>query len=126
MRAANRKIAVRCPICDRVVERQSRQQVYCSPKCMRKSNYARKAGSGELLGHDTALVPNPHKSSNENNVLQWPKTGPSLFCNGPLNLLGGGSWRWPAVGQLDSKTLAKIRWSEVGGELLLTPDEGAP
>jgi hypothetical protein len=122
---ARRDVPVRCPICERTVERQSRQQVYCSTKCMRRANYARKAGSGALLGQDTALVRNPHKSASENNVLQWPKTGSSLSVNGPLNILGGGSWRWPGAGHLDRKTLAKIRWCELGGELLPPAEAGA-
>jgi len=88
---------------------------------MRKGNYARKAGSGVLPGQDAALVLTPHKSSNENNILQWPKSGLSLSANGPINVLGGGSWKWPGAGQLDSKTLAKIRWCEVGGDLMEPP-----
>jgi hypothetical protein len=40
---------------------------------MRKGNYVRKAGLGLLSGQDTVLVPTPHKSCNENKVLQWPK-----------------------------------------------------
>jgi hypothetical protein len=57
--ATNRHARVRCPVCERVVTRRSRQQRYCSPKCMRAANYARKAGSGLLLGQDTALVRAP-------------------------------------------------------------------
>jgi len=71
MSAAHRNIAVRCPACDRTVSRQSRLQVYCSTKCMRRANYARRAGSGLLLGQDTALVPNP--------LNPLTKT---MFCNG--------------------------------------------
>lgn len=112
---AHRDTPVRCPVCDRTAERQSRQQIYCSPKCMRRGNYARKVGSGELLGHDTALVPDPQKLSRQNSILQRPKTGSSIFANGPLNLLGGGSWRWPDAGQLDAKTISNILWCEVGG-----------
>jgi hypothetical protein len=74
MNLATNKRRFPCPVCERIVERQSRTQVYCSPKCMRKGNYARKAGLGLLSGQDTAVVPTPHKSSNENNVLQWPKS----------------------------------------------------
>jgi hypothetical protein len=73
---ARRDAPVTCPICERTTKRQSRQQVYCSRSCMRRANYARKAGSGLLPGQDTALVPDPHKSSNENNNLQRQKTGP--------------------------------------------------
>jgi hypothetical protein len=74
MNLATNKRRFRCPVCERMIERQSRTQVYCSPKCMRKGNYAKKAGLGLLSGQDTAVVPTPHKSSNENNVLQWPKS----------------------------------------------------
>ena len=38
-----------------------------------------------------------------------------------MNLLGGGSWKWSGAGQIDSKTLAKIRWCEVGGEFRCRP-----
>jgi hypothetical protein len=74
---------VRCPICERTTKRRSRQHVYCSRSCMRRANYARKAGSGLLPGQDTALVPDPHKSSNENNNLQRQKTGSSPRHSGP-------------------------------------------
>jgi len=50
---------------------------------MRRANYARKAGSGLLPGQDTALVPDPHKSPNENNNLQQPKTESSPRRGGP-------------------------------------------
>src|SRR5262245_10929379 len=66
----HRTAPVKCPVCERSVERRSRQQRYCSRRCMKAANYARKAGSGELLGHDTALGPNPHKSANKINELQ--------------------------------------------------------
>lgn len=71
---ARRDAPVRCPICERTTKRQSRQQVYCSRGCMRRANYARKAGLGLLSGQDTARVPDPHKSSNENNNPQPLKT----------------------------------------------------
>jgi hypothetical protein len=120
---ASNKRRLKCPVCDRTIERKSRQQIYCSDKCMRKGNYARKAGSGELLGHDSALVRDPPKFSSADNVLQWPKSGSSLSANGPINLLGGGSWKWSRRGRIDIKTLSKIRWCEVGGELLEPSDE---
>jgi hypothetical protein len=91
---------------------------------MRRANYARKAGSGQLWGHGTARLPEPHHLSNENNVLLSGKTGSTLFCNGPLNLLGGGSWKWPKAGRLDDKMLANIRWSEIGGDVV--PPMGEP
>jgi hypothetical protein len=70
-------------------------------------------------------VTNPPQSASKNNSLQATKTGSSLFFNGPLNLLGGGSWRWPEAGVLDGKTLAKIRHCEIGGEVLVPPESTA-
>jgi len=76
-------------------------------------------------GGYTRGVTNPPKKDNRNNILQWPKSGSSLSCNGPINLLGGGSWKWPAAGEIDRKTRAKILRCEVGGQLLMPPEEGA-
>ena len=80
---------------------------------------------GPALGSRHRACTYPHLFSNENNVLQWSKTGSSLSRNGPLNLLGGGSWCWPCALPLDRKTLEKIRHSEVGGELMVPPEEDA-
>jgi hypothetical protein len=121
MTAVSRDAQVRCPVCDRTVERKSRQQAYCSTRCRMKAFRDKTPVTPGCTGG----VTNPPKSSNENNVLQWPKTGSSLSVNGPINLLGGGSRRWPGAGQLDGKTLSKIRHCEVGGELMLPPDGGA-
>ena len=35
--AVRRNDPVRCPVCPRTVERQSRQQVYCSPRCRKRA-----------------------------------------------------------------------------------------
>jgi hypothetical protein len=116
---ASNKRRLKCPVCERTIERKSRQQNFCSTRCrMRVFREKMPARSGYTGG-----VTNPQKSSNENNVLQWPKTRSSLSCNDPLNLLGGGSWQWPSALRIDSKTLAKIRHSEIGGELLMPPQE---
>src|SRR5262245_53303501 len=113
--AAHKTAPVRCRACDRIVKRRSRQQIYCSPKCMRRANDELKK---QPRSPHSGLIPNPPKLSNRNNVVRGQKSGSSLFYNGPLNLLGGGSWRWPHAGTLDAKTFSKIRWCEVGGELL--------
>ena len=118
---ASNKRQFKCPVCERTIERKSRQQEYCSTRC-RKRAWREKIPE---VTHDSGRGTNPHKSVSENNVLQWPKTGSSLSANGPLNLLGGGSWKWSGAGQIDSKTLAKISWCEVGGEFQMPPEEGA-
>ena len=86
-RTSHRHARVHCPVCERSVERQSRQQIYCSAKCMRKANYARKAGLGQLLGQDTALVPNPTKFSREINDLQRAKSTSSARIIGPRRVI---------------------------------------
>jgi hypothetical protein len=39
---------------------------------------------------------------------------PSPYANAPLNILGGGSFRWPNTPKLDRCTLENIRRSEIG------------
>src|SRR5262245_22269311 len=104
---ASSKRRFTCPICDCTVNRQSRQQIYCSSKCMRRANYARKAGLALLLGQDTALVPDPHKSSNENNILQWPKTVSGTCHNGRSDGIVG-----PAK-VIHAEVIAGRDWQEV-------------
>jgi hypothetical protein len=133
---ARRDAPVRCPICERTVKRQSRQQIYCSPKCMRRANYARKVGSGELLGHDTALVPDPHKSANENNNLQRPKTESAPRRGGPPRSISsrgiGGPRHVIQVEIIDSRNWEEVTSSDgvrsyvsYIGKRALT-DRGAP
>jgi hypothetical protein len=56
----------------------------------------------------------PHKSASNFKGLQSRKTGSSTFANAPLNILGGGSFRWPNTPKLDRRTLENIRRSEIG------------
>jgi len=87
--AARKSESLQCPICECKFSRRSRQQRYCSPPCMRKANYIRKAGSGLLLGQYTAFVPNPPKSSREINNLQRAKTQSSARIIGPPAVIQG-------------------------------------
>jgi hypothetical protein len=54
----------------------------------------------------------PHKMGIETRPQRRPTT---LFANAPLNILGGGSWRWPNTPHLDADTLEKIRSREIAG-----------
>jgi len=113
--ATHRNTPVVCESCGRSVQRAARQQRFCSDRCREKARErVRKAG----LSADTGAPATPPKLESKNNDLPTGRTGSSLFANAPLNLLGGGSWRWPGEPTLDGKLLAKIRHSEVGGELL--------
>jgi endogenous inhibitor of DNA gyrase (YacG/DUF329 family) len=123
---ASSKRRFKCRICERLVDRKSRQQNYCSTKCRLRA--WREKSPAEALKKD-ARYPysggetNPSKFDNKNNILQWRKTGSGLSFDAPLNLLGGGSWKWPGAVRIDSKTSAKIRWCEVGGELVTPPGQ---
>lgn len=64
----------KCPVCESTIDRQSRTQVYCSARCMRKANYAKRALKNAPRYPHSPLVPTPHKINNENNILQWPKS----------------------------------------------------
>ena len=119
---ASNKRQFKCRVCERVVERKSRQQNFCSTRCRMKASRASGASKTEARYPYSGSVTDPPKFDNKNNILQWPKTGSSLSANGPINLLGGGSWKWPERGQLGSKTLAKIQWCEVGGEPMEPPE----
>jgi hypothetical protein len=66
------------------------------------------------LGTDTRAPATPHKSASKNNRLQRPKSRSSLFANAPLNILGGGSWRWPDTPLIEPKTWANIVSAEIG------------
>ena len=48
-------------------------------------------------------VTNPHKSSSKNNILQWPKTVSSLFCNGIIG---------PRA-VIEAEVIAGHEWQEV-------------
>jgi hypothetical protein len=54
----------------------------------------------------------PHKMRIESRPRRRPTT---LFANAPLNILGGGSWRWPNTPHLGANTLEKIRSREIAG-----------
>ena len=67
---ASSKRRLKCPVCERTVERQSRQQQFCSTKCRMKAWRVKIPSEGGY----TLSVTNPHKKDNENNILQWPKS----------------------------------------------------
>ena len=111
--AVSKQQSVHCPVCERRFQRRARQQRYCGSRCMRKANYARKAGSGLLLGQDTTFVRNPPKIANGNSAIGRGKTRSSVSVKGaPLNILGGH--HWPSATAIDRKTLAKIFRAEIG------------
>jgi hypothetical protein len=102
---------IKCAACGKVAEQRARQQRYCSGRCKESArNRSRKV----LVGgrYQSALA--PAKSANKNNNLQARKSGSSIYFNVPLNILGGGSFRWPDTPPLEHRTLENIRRLEVG------------
>ena len=109
-----RNAPVMCASCGRKVERRMRGQRYCSARCRdRGRGRSRKA----LLGHDTGAPATPPKKAGQFNDLQDGKTRSNPSANAPLNILGGGSWRWPSTPKLDAETLARIVRSEIGANV---------
>jgi hypothetical protein len=98
--AARRDIPVKCPVCDRVVPRASRQQKFCSARCRKRNAYAENARtdgfSGGLL-HYTANGTEPPKKSNGINGLHAAKMGSNPRIRGPhrvieSELIAGRDW----------------------------------
>src|SRR5262249_45416724 len=93
---ATSKRRLKCPVCDRTVDRNSRQQQFCSTRC-RKRHWRDKIPAD---GGDTRRGTNPHKSSSENNILQWPKLRSRVSCKGVIGprrvieteVIAGRSW----------------------------------
>ena len=86
----------------------------CSRRCRQRANYADKVARGDFSTPYTGLPTTPHKSTSKINALHVAKTRPSPYTNAPLNILGGGSFRWPGTKRLDARTLENIRRSEIG------------
>lgn len=104
----------KCAACGKTTERKMRGQRFCSRRCRQRANYADKVARGDFSTPYTGLPTTPHKSTSKINALHVAKTRPSPYANAPLNILGGGSFRWPGTKRLDARTLENIRRSEIG------------
>jgi len=118
--AARRDAPVVCPTCGRRVKRQMRRQRYCSARCRDRG---RKRSRKAFLDTDTRAPSTPHKSASRNNVLQRSNRRSSLFANAPLNILGGGSWRWPNTPRIDAKIRATLIRAEIGALVVTSTEE---
>jgi hypothetical protein len=67
-----------------------------------------------ISGHDTGHSTTRHKLVGKINGLQRAKFPPSDLFSTPVNLLGGGQWRWPNSARLDAITLANILCATIG------------
>jgi hypothetical protein len=71
-------------------------------------------GISAIVTHDTGHSTTPRKSSIKIKGLPKTKSRPNDSFSTPVNLLGGGQWRWPNSTRLDAQTLAKILRTEIG------------
>jgi hypothetical protein len=108
--ASRRDTPVTCLACGKRTKREGRNQKYCSRRCRQRDYWDRSALAkiSAVVTHHSAHSTAPGKSSRKFNALQGLKSR-------PLNLLGGGEWRWPGTTQLDATTRAKIVRAEIGG-----------
>src|SRR5262249_17024854 len=75
---ATSKRRLKCPVSERTIKRQSRQQRFWSTRCRMKAFREKIPAEGGYTGG----VTKPPKSSNENNVLQWRKSRSRVSCRG--------------------------------------------
>jgi hypothetical protein len=105
-----------CASCGKRVARKGRIQRYCSARCRdRGRGRSRKA----LLGQGTGAPATPHKSASNINALHGARPRPSPYTNAPLNILGGGSFRWPDTPRLDARIYGQgyVKIAIAAGEL---------
>src|SRR5262245_34217368 len=115
-RAPRRDTPVTCPICNRIVARKARQQLFCSTRCRKRAQYARDVAEGRFNEPRYLGSPNgtkPIKKANVINNLQCQKSAPTKFSRSPLNLLGGGSGRWLGAPLLGPAKIRAILAAEI-------------
>jgi hypothetical protein len=110
---------VTCHACGKHVSRKGRRQIYCSRRCRQRAYWDRRvlAAISRTVTHDTGHSTTPRKSISNINDPQKAKSRPTDLFSTPVNLLGGGQWRWPNSTSLDARTLATILRAEIGARL---------
>ena len=105
----------RCVVCenDKPAGSTARRIVCRRPKC--ESKYRQNRERYSFSAADTISAANGSRNPHGMGVKTGPQRRPtSPFADAPLNILGGGSFRWPDTPRLDAETLEKIRIREVG------------
>jgi hypothetical protein len=113
----SRDAPVTCIVCGKRVRRKGRTQKYCSRRCRQRAHWDRRALAkiSALVTHDTGHSTTPQKSSSNVNELGRQISQRTGFGKAPLNLLGGGSWRWPGTPKLDPEVRENIISAEIFG-----------
>jgi hypothetical protein len=89
--ALHRNEPVICVVCERRVQRRSRRQIFCSPRC-------KETGRGRVrkafMGADTGVPTYPPKNMNDINALETPESRSRLINNAvQIEFFGGGHWQ---------------------------------
>jgi hypothetical protein len=101
----------RCIVCEQpIMKRSSRRELCDKPKCQGAFR-----GNQQRFRYPTpANAANGSRNPHGMGIKTSPQRRPtSPFADAPLNILGGGSFRWPDTPRLDAETLEKIRIREV-------------
>jgi hypothetical protein len=107
---------VTCRARGKRVSRRGRSQIYCSRRCRQRAYWDRRvlAAFSAIVSHDSKIK-----------ALPRAKSPPSDSFSTPVNLLGGGQWRWPHSARLDAKTAANILCAEIGSTVVVpNPQQG--
>lgn len=126
-RTVHRDEPVECRECGKRIRRKGRTQIYCSRRCRQRAYLERRymAMVSRFVTHHTARSTTPQKSSSKINRLHRRKSRLTVSFSVPLNLLGGGSWRWPDTPTLDPIVREKITRAEIGDRFVRPPAAAA-
>jgi hypothetical protein len=109
--------------CGRSFRLARRAQRYCSARCQktgRRAELATGATRSRTLRPDTAVGGFTPKNINSNSGVQGRNALSSPSLKRPLNILGGGGYRWPNELQVDAPIRTAIVRAEIGGSLFGT------
>src|SRR6516164_8881259 len=103
----------RCLVCenDKPAGSTARRKLCRRPKCA--SQYRENRGRYSFMGGSAISAANGSRNPYKMGIESGPQRRPTLFANAPLNILGGGSFRWPNTPRLDANTLEKIQVREI-------------
>ena len=111
-------MAPRCQHCQakmRSPKRSGRKAAFCSYQCRDAARRTRNfEGSGNTRKRTQAIPRNAPKSSTISSPCKGDFADRGPVRSAPINLLGGGSFRWPGALPLDPETREKIYWCEIG------------
>ena len=101
---------VTCHACGKRVSRRGLSQIYCSRRCRQRAYWDRRvlAGISAIVTHDSGPSTIPRKSFSKIKGLPKAKSRSSDLFATPVNVLGGGQWRWPNATRLDAQTLERF------------------